>query len=88
LQHATGLMVPSSAHWLLELSSAHRSDYFVGIDSQRKERIGVATKKRGQKHKPISEKQRAEDDKLREQTRHIDLKVFDKALERAINPKK
>jgi hypothetical protein len=48
----------------------------------------VATKKRGQKHKPISEKQRAEDDKLREQIRFIDLKTFDKALERAINPKK
>jgi hypothetical protein len=46
----------------------------------------VATKKRGQKHKPISEKQRAEDDKLREQIRHIDLKVFDKALEKAIKP--
>jgi hypothetical protein len=46
----------------------------------------VATKKRGQKHKPISEKQRAEDDKLREQLRHIDLKKFDKALEKAISP--
>jgi hypothetical protein len=44
----------------------------------------VATKKRGQKHKPISEKQRAEDDKLREQIRFIDLKKFDKALEKAI----
>jgi hypothetical protein len=48
----------------------------------------VATKKPGQKHKPISEKQRTEDDKLREQIRHIDLKKFDKALEKAINPTK
>jgi hypothetical protein len=46
----------------------------------------VATKKRGKKPKPISEKQRAEDDKLREQIRHIDLKKFDKALEKAIKP--
>jgi hypothetical protein len=46
----------------------------------------VATKKRGQKHKPTSEKQRAEDDKLREQLRFIDLKKFDKALEKAIKP--
>jgi hypothetical protein len=44
----------------------------------------VATKTRGKKHKPISEKQRAEDDKLREQIRHIDLKKFDKVLEKAI----
>jgi hypothetical protein len=48
----------------------------------------VATKKRGQKRKPISEKQRAEDNKLREQLRYIDLKMFDKALGKAINPKK
>ena len=48
----------------------------------------MATKKHGRKHKPISEKQRAEDDKLREQIRQIDLKKFDKALEKAINPKK
>jgi hypothetical protein len=47
----------------------------------------VATKKRGQKHKPISEKQRAEDDKLREQIRFIDLRKFDKAVEKAITPK-
>jgi hypothetical protein len=44
----------------------------------------VATKKRGRKHKPISEKQRAEDDKLRESLRYIDLTKFDKALEKAI----
>jgi hypothetical protein len=46
----------------------------------------VATKQRGKRHKPISEKQRAEDDKLREQIRFIDLKKFDKALEKAIKP--
>jgi hypothetical protein len=48
----------------------------------------VATKKRGQKHKPISGKQRAEDDKLREQIRYIDLKQFDEALKAAIHPTK
>jgi hypothetical protein len=47
----------------------------------------VATKKRGQRRKPISEKQRAEDDKLREQIRHIDLKKFDVALKKAIRSK-
>jgi hypothetical protein len=46
----------------------------------------VGTKKRGISHKPISEKQRAEDEKLREQLRHIDLKKFDKTLEKAIKP--
>jgi len=48
----------------------------------------VATKKRGQKHKPISEKQRAEDDKLREKIRHIDLKKFDEALTKALKPQR
>jgi hypothetical protein len=36
--------------------------------------------------KPISEKQRASDEKLREQLRNFDLKVFDKALGKAIKP--
>jgi hypothetical protein len=40
------------------------------------------------KKKPVSDKQRAEDDKLREELRNFDLKKFDKALEKAINPKK
>jgi len=31
-----------------------------------------------------SEKQRAEDEELREQLRHFDLKKFDKVLERAL----
>lgn len=48
----------------------------------------MATKKRGQKHKPISDKQRAEDDKLREKIRYIDLDKFDKALQKAVSPKK
>ena len=40
------------------------------------------------KKKPISDKQRAEeDDKLREELRNFDLKKFDKALEKALNPK-
>lgn len=34
--------------------------------------------------KPISEKQRVEDDKLHEELRNFDLKNFDKALEKAI----
>jgi hypothetical protein len=47
----------------------------------------VVTKKRGQKHKPISEKQRAEDDELRERIRHIDMKKFDDLLAKAVKPK-
>jgi len=43
------------------------------------------TTKRSKPPKPISEKQRAEDEKLREKLRHADLKVFDKALEKAIH---
>jgi hypothetical protein len=34
----------------------------------------------------ISEKQRAEDERLREQLRHADLKEFEKVLVRAIRP--
>ena len=34
-----------------------------------------------------SEKQRASDEKLRDELRHFDLKKFDKALEKAIRPK-
>jgi hypothetical protein len=41
-------------------------------------------RKRSGKKKPLSEKQGAKDDKLREELRHFDLKKFDKALERAI----
>jgi len=45
----------------------------------------VATIRRTRKHiKPISEKLRAEDEKLREELRHFDLKKFDKALDKAI----
>jgi hypothetical protein len=46
----------------------------------------VATKKRGQKHKPVTEKTRQEDERLRESLRYIDLRKFDKALEKAIKP--
>ncbi|HUO04725.1 MAG TPA: hypothetical protein VMU16_05960 [Candidatus Binataceae bacterium] len=50
----------------------------------------VSTKRTGRaarkKYVP-SEKQRAEDEKLREQLRHFDLKKFDKALTRAIGTK-
>ena len=38
------------------------------------------------KKKPISEKQRESDEKLREELRNFDLKKFDKALDNAINP--
>lgn len=38
--------------------------------------------------KPISEKQRAADNELREQLRHIDLEKFDKLLAKAVNPPK
>ncbi|HEY6418684.1 MAG TPA: hypothetical protein VIX59_06735 [Candidatus Binataceae bacterium] len=38
------------------------------------------------KKKPISEKQRESDEQLREQLRDFDLKKFDKALSKAINP--
>jgi hypothetical protein len=36
------------------------------------------------KKKPISEKQRESDEKLREELRNFDLKKFDKALDEAI----
>ncbi len=42
--------------------------------------------KRSKKKKPISEKQRASDEALREELRNFDLKKFDKALVKAINP--
>ena len=42
------------------------------------------TKKPSKPRKPISEKQRASDEKLREELRHFDLKKFDKALEKAV----
>ena len=38
----------------------------------------------GVKPKPVSEKQRAEDEKLRESLRNADLKTFDKALRKAL----
>lgn len=40
------------------------------------------------KPNPITEKTRAEDEKLKEELRHFDLKKFDKALEKVINPSK
>jgi hypothetical protein len=43
---------------------------------------------RAVKKKPITEKQRAEDDKLREELRNFDVKKFDKALDKAIHPKR
>lgn len=44
--------------------------------------------KASKKKKPLSEKQRASDEKLREELRHFDLKQFDKALDKAIRPKR
>ncbi len=40
------------------------------------------------KKKPITEKQRESDEKLREELRNFDLKKFNKVLEKAIRPKK
>jgi len=40
------------------------------------------------KKKPISEKQRESDEKLREELRNFDLKKFDEALDKATTPKK
>ena len=37
------------------------------------------------KKKPISEKQRESDEKLREQLRNFDLKKFDEVLDKAID---
>jgi hypothetical protein len=36
---------------------------------------------------PVSEKTRAEDERLREMLRNADLKRFDKAIQKAISPK-
>jgi hypothetical protein len=41
-----------------------------------------------QKRKPISEKTRAEDERLREELRHADLGKFAKLLKKAIRPVK
>jgi hypothetical protein len=47
----------------------------------------VATIRRTQKRaKPISDKTRAADEKLRDELRQFDLKKFDKLLETAIKP--
>jgi hypothetical protein len=43
--------------------------------------------KTSKKKRPLSEKQRASDEALREQLRNFDLKKFDKALEKAVNPR-
>jgi len=40
--------------------------------------------KPAKKKKPISEKQRASDEKLKEELRKFDLRKFEKALEKAI----
>jgi hypothetical protein len=44
------------------------------------------TRKRLKPKKPVSEKQRTSDEKLREELRHFDLKKFDKVLAKAIQP--
>jgi hypothetical protein len=43
--------------------------------------------KASKKKKPLSAKQAASDEKLRDELRTFDLKKFDKALENAIRPK-
>jgi hypothetical protein len=40
------------------------------------------------KKKPVSEKQRESDEKLREELRNFDLNKFHDALDKAIKPKK
>ena len=47
-----------------------------------------AKRKRKKPPKPISAKQRAADDELREKIKRIDLDQFDKLLEKAIHPSK
>jgi len=49
--------------------------------------VATTQRPKGKRFVP-SEKQRAEDEKLREELRNFDLKKFDKALEKAIAPKK
>ena len=44
-------------------------------------------RKKSPKRKPISEKLRAEDEKLREMLRHADMKKFDALVEKAITPR-
>jgi hypothetical protein len=45
------------------------------------------TRKKLKPKKPVSEKTRVEDERLRESIRHIDLKKFDKLLGAAIDPR-
>jgi len=42
--------------------------------------------KRSKKKKPLSEKQRASDEALREELRHFDVKKFGQLLKKAVNP--
>jgi hypothetical protein len=44
--------------------------------------------KRSKKKRPLTEKQRASDDALRAELKNFDLKKFDKALEKAVNPRR
>lgn len=44
--------------------------------------------KRPKKKKPLSEKQRASDEALREELRHFDVNKFGKMLAKAVNPPK
>jgi hypothetical protein len=48
----------------------------------------MAAMKTSKKKKPLSAKLRAGDEKLRDELRHFDLKKFDKALAKAIQPAK
>jgi hypothetical protein len=47
--------------------------------------VATTQRPKGKRFVP-SAQQRAEDEKLREELRHFDLKKFDKVLEKAINP--
>ena len=44
-------------------------------------------RKPSKKRKPVSEKQRESDEKLREELRNADLRKFDKALAKAVKAK-
>jgi hypothetical protein len=48
--------------------------------------VATIRRSKGKRFVP-SEKQRAEDEKLREELRNFDLKKFDKVLGKAIKPK-
>jgi hypothetical protein len=55
---------------------------------KKKPRASAKRGKRARPRKPVSAETRAADDVLRQSLRNADLKVFDKALEKAFAPTK